>query len=881
MATNKKETGILTDKVDEMACSKCGCRIDTSQLKSFIKVECPDCGSIETVPAKLGSFLLLRLLGTGGMGGVYLARDEALGRDVGIKVMLKSLGEDKKFIETFKHEARAVAKLNHPNIAQIYSFGKEKGQPYIVMELVSGERLDKMLDEQKQLKQGVVLRIMYDITMGLSAADEAGLVHGDIKPENILLDEKGHAKLVDFGLASGAHQAVQEGIWGTPYYIAPEKVKRKKVDARSDMYSLGATIYHVLAGVPPFDGDTPIEVVKARLTTHPPNLRLARSDIHPLVENMIRRLLQVEPFKRHPNYASLLGDIRKALQEVNASRSNGKRFKLSKKKSSRISSDSGSLSTSGKLPRTAKFTIRKDIAQSTHIADHIASDTPKKPTLTPEEKAKKKQARKKTIRRLVIVLSILLLIGGAIGAFFHITHQKDLEIRQRREFLNLRDIRNSATKNYTKLTLSVSNTVSLVEKTRLFVEDVAEAVEFVTGASFVADDSKLDVFIPGVDKRKSKEPPPPEEKIEEEDIEAETPADATTEKSTDGNTIPNEEDEKSKEEIETTEPETEPELVPEEEIEEEFFDETLPPDDPIVIAANKTVEQVRMLKIFADKTKPVSDEAFAEKNRILHKCKSSKTAITYANNLAELLKKAYLIEQRAKLAYKIAVKSRSEVLSLRTAFEKEDSERKIREDAETEKLQKEQEEERKQQEYENKKASEIQQADTTRQSLKLLLGQNSFQDAINDIKTAMTGIETKEGKAAFANLLENYEYLLAMKTILTESINKTPFHWGWGAGHSARDILKVTRRGIMVKGRSKPYEWKEVSIAQMLKMVDHYLKDRNIKARIKAKLAFGAAVYCNEFESEGAKKKAKLYINKALDNGFSRRTQERLVPAVW
>ncbi len=273
MAAENKDVGVATDRVDELTCSKCGCRIDTTELDSFVKVECPDCGSIETVPAKLGSFLLRRLLGTGGMGGVYLATDETLGRKVAIKVMLKSLGEDKQFIETFKREAQAVAKLNHPNIAQVYSFGKEKGQPYIVMELVSGERLDKMVDEQKQLDQGFVLKVLLDIASGLSAADEAGLVHGDIKPENILLDEKGRGKLVDFGLATVAHQSSSaDGIWGTPYYIPPEKIQRKKVDARSDIYSLGATAYHVLTGAPPFDGETPVEVVKARLTEEPPKI---------------------------------------------------------------------------------------------------------------------------------------------------------------------------------------------------------------------------------------------------------------------------------------------------------------------------------------------------------------------------------------------------------------------------------------------------------------------------------------------------------------------------------------------------------------------------------------------------------------------------------
>ncbi|OGV75617.1 MAG: hypothetical protein A2340_02250, partial [Lentisphaerae bacterium RIFOXYB12_FULL_60_10] len=243
---------VMTDRVTEIKCKQCGCEIDVADLDPFVMVECPDCGNIETVPSRLGPFLLLNLIGRGGMGGVYQAVDESLGRRVAIKVMLSSLGANKQFVDTFRREAQAVAKLNHPSIVQIYSFGQEKGQPYIVMELVSGQRFDKMVDSGESLDQSLVMQVGLDVAEGLAAADEIGLLHGDVKPENILLDEKMKAKLVDFGLATFAHQDEPDGIWGTPYYIAPEKVQRKKPDARSDIYSLGATLYHALAGRPPF-----------------------------------------------------------------------------------------------------------------------------------------------------------------------------------------------------------------------------------------------------------------------------------------------------------------------------------------------------------------------------------------------------------------------------------------------------------------------------------------------------------------------------------------------------------------------------------------------------------------------------------------------------
>jgi serine/threonine protein kinase len=292
---------IETDAVTDYDCSHCGCKIDVSGLPAFTQVECPDCGAIETVPARLGNFLLLRLLGLGGMGGVYYARDTALGRDVAIKVMLQSLGDDAKFIETFRKEAQAVAKLNHPNIAQIYSFGQEKGQPYIVMELVSGERVDDMLESEGGIPVPLAMKIGLEVAEGLSAADEAGLVHGDIKPENILLDTKGHAKLVDFGLATVAHAAASDGIWGTPYYIAPEKIRRQKVDARADIYSLGATLFHMITGNPPFEGETPVEVVKARLEQPPPDIKELYPDIPDKAADVIMRMLAVDRTERHPN----------------------------------------------------------------------------------------------------------------------------------------------------------------------------------------------------------------------------------------------------------------------------------------------------------------------------------------------------------------------------------------------------------------------------------------------------------------------------------------------------------------------------------------------------------------------------------------------------
>jgi len=269
---------------------------------------------IET-PADFGHFLLEKELGHGGMGGVYLARDKMLDRKVAIKVMLKELGSDPTFVERFQREAQAAARLNHPNIAQIYSFGQEQGMPYIAMELVPGGSLDKdMAANPGCLDLVRVMRIGQQMVDALALAAEQGLVHGDVKPENVLYSEDGTAKLVDFGLA--AMQGDSSEIWGTPYYISPEKCRRQKIDFRADIYSLGGTLYHALTGQPPFEGEDANAVVRARFEGAPPKPSEVRPDIPPEIDAIIMRMLELEPAMRYPTYQSLMGDIKRYLAKA-------------------------------------------------------------------------------------------------------------------------------------------------------------------------------------------------------------------------------------------------------------------------------------------------------------------------------------------------------------------------------------------------------------------------------------------------------------------------------------------------------------------------------------------------------------------------------------
>ena len=312
----KQSMDIIADRVDRLACSKCGHHMDLSDVEPFSEIVCPKCNTKQVAPMRLGAFLLIKEMGKGGMGSVYRAFDQTLGRYVAIKVMQKHLAEDKKFAENFLREARAAAALNHPHVVQIYSCGQERGQLYIVMELVDGGRLDEMIEGGKALDEVFTLEVGVQIAQGLEAANEIGLIHGDIKPANILFDKQHRAKVVDFGLARfHAQQHLEPGeIWGTPYYIAPEKVRSQKEDQRADIYSLGATLFHVLAGHPPFEGETAKDVVLARLKSPAISLRSVRPSLQPETADVIARTLEQEPSRRYPTYKSLLADMEEALR---------------------------------------------------------------------------------------------------------------------------------------------------------------------------------------------------------------------------------------------------------------------------------------------------------------------------------------------------------------------------------------------------------------------------------------------------------------------------------------------------------------------------------------------------------------------------------------
>ncbi len=433
------EIGIQTDPVFEVQCPGCGAEIDTQGITSFTEIACPNCKTRQTVPAMLGNFRLLRVLGTGGMGAVFLAQDDTLKRRVAIKVMLSSIGANPELVATYRKEAQAAARLNHPNIVQIYSFGEAKGQPYIVMELIGGEKFDDLIESGEPLEQGFVMRIGKEVVEGLAAAQAADLLHGDIKPANILLDEQFRGKLVDFGIASMlTSKDGDEEIWGTPFYIAPEKVQRRKADVRSDIYSLGATLYHALTGQPPFDGKDEVAVIRARFEKPARPLAQLRPDLDPAVIAIVERMMQNDLFLRYPNYTSLLNDMNRYLNTLPPERKSGPGAKRRRLRASQAGSITGgaaltnnNTSTSPVPPTTGgrrPFVIQRGtIAATPSVSTGGGSSPPSTGPHPPVEK--RPSAAPKVIAIMVIAFFILTVLAG-VGVLIGVTMRNQGKSRE-------------------------------------------------------------------------------------------------------------------------------------------------------------------------------------------------------------------------------------------------------------------------------------------------------------------------------------------------------------------------------------------------------------------------------------------------------------------
>ena len=262
---------------------------------------------------KLGNFEIVARIGQGSMGAVFKARQVSMDRFVAVKVLPPRLAKDPAYVERFMREARAVAKLNHVNIVQGIDVGEAGGYYYFAMEYVEGVTVRETLKSKGPYAEKAALEIIVQIAKALDHAAKAGLVHRDIKPDNIIVTPAGVAKLLDLGIAKAMDATDESGQRvGTPYYISPEQARGDaNVDARSDIYSLGATLYHMVVGSPPFSGSSPEEIIRAHLTATVPNPREVRPGLSRSISRLIETMMAREPDDRYQSAAELLGDLDK------------------------------------------------------------------------------------------------------------------------------------------------------------------------------------------------------------------------------------------------------------------------------------------------------------------------------------------------------------------------------------------------------------------------------------------------------------------------------------------------------------------------------------------------------------------------------------------
>jgi serine/threonine-protein kinase len=265
-------------------------------------------GAAPPTISTLGDFELLRLLGEGNTGSVFRARHVITGRAAAIKVLSPKLADDPQALQRFKSEAQRYYQLQHPNIIRFLRLARTQGLWYIVMELAEGGSARGLLRHSGgQLSEGRAMELTKQTAQALSAAHAIGLLHRDVKPENILLDVNGNAKLSDFGIAERHVAGGPKGeFWGTPAYLAPEVISGQAPnDPRSDLYSLGCVLHEFLAGSPPFSASTPEEVLRRHLKDRAPDIRTLRLDVSPAVVDLLLRLLQKDPALRFPDAASV------------------------------------------------------------------------------------------------------------------------------------------------------------------------------------------------------------------------------------------------------------------------------------------------------------------------------------------------------------------------------------------------------------------------------------------------------------------------------------------------------------------------------------------------------------------------------------------------
>ena len=308
---------IQIDCVGTTVCPRCAATVDVSAIRAFGSARCSSCKTRFAAPGKIGPYVLLRQLSLNEMGASYRGFDTSMSRHVQVNVMRRALRQDQEKVSAFLAEARALGVLDHRNAARAFFVGDEDGRPYSVTELVVGDSLKTVLAPGRPLQETGVLEAAVGLAGVLAAAAGQDIVHGDVRPANVIFTSRpqGTVKLVNFRFAAGkGPRATTEAPPTEPCYAPPEHIEGKVIDARSDVFGLGATLFHALAGNKPFDDDGPQAAAAARRKAAAPDILTHRPMLRQETADVLAAMLHADPDKRPQDPRALLDDLHRALE---------------------------------------------------------------------------------------------------------------------------------------------------------------------------------------------------------------------------------------------------------------------------------------------------------------------------------------------------------------------------------------------------------------------------------------------------------------------------------------------------------------------------------------------------------------------------------------
>ncbi len=291
-------------------CPECGKALDVSGVPPFAKIACPHCAASVRVRTTMGQYQIVGLLGEGGMSQVFRAVDMNLGREVALKILHQALSSDGALTAMFEREAKLTALIVHPNVVKVFTVGNDHGYFFIAMELVNATSLEQLIVAKGALSESEVLAIALDVATGLKAAQGEDLIHRDIKPGNMLVTGEGTTKLVDFGLAvQQGGQDESEELWATPFYVPPEKLDGEPDTFKGDIYSLGSTLYHALAGKPPFEANTSSMEELKEIKKSVVDLKSTAPGLSKLTIRLVEKMMAYAPADRFQSYEEVVAQI--------------------------------------------------------------------------------------------------------------------------------------------------------------------------------------------------------------------------------------------------------------------------------------------------------------------------------------------------------------------------------------------------------------------------------------------------------------------------------------------------------------------------------------------------------------------------------------------